>query len=134
MRQKEINNEWFNNTVCKVVFSPMAARLVNSRNLSMSAVRRDVSMRSGCFSCSFYTSAQPSLLWKSVAVLFLLSHEPSMHLWPVSHSVISGLPHTSGFYRTKKVQGNKNSTLTNNNMHFYYSDSKGLCLIMLMFI
>lgn len=45
----------------------------------------------------------------------------------LSHTALSVGYHTPpGFYRTKKVQGNKNGTLTDNNMHFYYSDSKGL--------
>lgn len=37
MRQRQINNEWFHSAV---IFLPKAARLVNTRNLSMSAVVR----------------------------------------------------------------------------------------------
>lgn len=106
------------------MFSPMAARLVNARNLSMSAVCRDLSMRSGCFSSSFYTSAQPSLLWK-VCLFSFSCHTSQVCTCGLSHTVLSVGYHTPpGFDRTKKIQP---CTLTNNNMHFYYSDSKGLC-------
>lgn len=49
----------------------------------------------------FYISTQPLLVWKSVAVFLLLWQKSSVHLWFVSHSVISQFPHTSCFDQWK---------------------------------
>lgn len=93
MRQKEINNEWMYSTVCAVIFLPMAARLVNTKNLSMSAVRHNVSAKNECFALSFIP--QLDLCWCGIVWLFFpLWQQPSMHLWSVSHCVIKLDYHT----------------------------------------
>lgn len=90
-----MNNEWLYSVACAVIFLPTAARLVNTKNPSMSAVRQNVSARYKCFLPSFIPQFDLQLVQNSVAVLSSVTkvrYAPVARLTQCYHS---RLPHTS---------------------------------------
>lgn len=128
MRQKEINSEWLYSAVCAVIFLPRAARLVNNRNLSMSAVCRNVSARNECLSPSFIL--QPHL-YSGKVWLFLWQKARYAAVFCLTRCYHSRLPHTSCFDQWKRMT----LRLTNTSLQgLSQGDLKGLerylsCLI-----
>lgn len=91
-----INNKLLYSIMCAVIFLSKATRLVNARNLSMSAARGETFLQGANASpLAFYTSTQPLLGLKKKMCAVVLPPpvtKVSVHLWSVSHSVISRLP------------------------------------------
>lgn len=67
-RDRRINNEWLYSTMSAVIFLPKAARLVNTKNLSMFAVSKRLCRNQCCFP-SFIPELDLQLMWKNVTGL-----------------------------------------------------------------
>lgn len=78
--------------MCNDIFLPRAARLVNTRNLSISVVRQNVSTGNKCLPPCFYTPAQPALLQKTGCSFH--SEISQVRTCGLSHKVLSVGHHT----------------------------------------